>query len=126
MTWSGISKTVPIEILEEDVVTFLDPPKELIPLDPDTYNPAAYLWSKIEDIPEERRLRLLSLIKQPRLISRAWEIAGMRYEDAKLAKKCGSDLLCCEDGEVCKLVEGWSGGVKGRQEGRKWRDVVKK
>jgi hypothetical protein len=35
-----------------------------------------------------------------RLISRAWEIAGMRYEDAKLAKKCGSDLLCCEDGEL--------------------------
>jgi hypothetical protein len=33
-------------------------------------------------------------------MSRAWEIAGMRYEDAKLAKKCGSDLLCCEDGEL--------------------------
>ena len=29
---------------EEDVVTFLDPPKELIPLDPASYNPAAYLW----------------------------------------------------------------------------------
>lgn len=29
---------------EQDVVTFLDPPKELIPLDPTTYNPAAYLW----------------------------------------------------------------------------------
>ncbi|PNT18592.1 hypothetical protein POPTR_010G250100v4 [Populus trichocarpa] len=97
---SSIWDEKPYELLEEDVVTFLDPPKELIPLDPDTYNPAAYLWSKIEDIPEERRLRLLSLIKQPRLMSRAWEIAGMRYEDAKLAKKCGSDLLCCEDGEL--------------------------
>ncbi|KAG5237961.1 WD repeat protein [Salix suchowensis] len=97
---SSIWDEKPYELLEEDVVTFLDPPKELIPLDPDSYNPAAYLWSKIEDIAEERRLRLLSLIKQPRLISRAWEIAGMRYEDAKLAKKCGSDLLCCEDGEL--------------------------
>lgn len=28
---------------EQDVVTFLDPPKELIPLDPSSYNPAAYL-----------------------------------------------------------------------------------
>lgn len=30
---------------EQDVVTFLDPPKELIPLDSASYNPAAYLWS---------------------------------------------------------------------------------
>lgn len=29
---------------EQDVVTLLDPPKELIPLDPSSYNPAAYLW----------------------------------------------------------------------------------
>lgn len=29
---------------EQDVVSFLDPPKELIPLDPTSYNPAAYLW----------------------------------------------------------------------------------
>lgn len=29
---------------EQDVVTFIDPPKGLIPLDPSSYNPAAYLW----------------------------------------------------------------------------------
>ncbi|TKY64683.1 hypothetical protein E2542_SST14581 [Spatholobus suberectus] len=29
---------------EQDVITFLDPPKDLIPLDPSSYNPAAYLW----------------------------------------------------------------------------------
>lgn len=29
---------------EQDIVTFLDPPKELIPLDLAAYNPAAYLW----------------------------------------------------------------------------------
>ncbi|XP_050289133.1 uncharacterized protein LOC126727497 isoform X3 [Quercus robur] len=60
---------------EQDVVSFLDPPKELIPLDPSSYNPAAYLW----------------------LISRAWQIAGTRYEDPKLAKKTAS-TLSSEDG----------------------------
>jgi len=29
---------------EQDVVAFLDPPNTLIPLDPTSYNPAAYLW----------------------------------------------------------------------------------
>lgn len=29
---------------EQDIVMLLDPPKELIPLDPSSYNPAAYLW----------------------------------------------------------------------------------
>lgn len=29
---------------EQDIVTFLDPPKELIPLEPASYNPAVYLW----------------------------------------------------------------------------------
>ena len=29
---------------EQDVVTFIDPPKDLIPLDPSSYNAAAYLW----------------------------------------------------------------------------------
>lgn len=29
---------------EQDVVTFLHPPKDLIPLDPTSYNPAAYIW----------------------------------------------------------------------------------
>ncbi|AES86350.1 hypothetical protein MtrunA17_Chr4g0000591 [Medicago truncatula] len=77
---------------EQDVVAFLDPPNTLIPLDPTSYNPAAYLWKKIEDIPEERRHRLLLLIN-PRLISMAWQIAGTRYEDPKLVKKSESTLL---------------------------------
>lgn len=29
---------------EQDVVVFIDPPNNLIPLDPTSYNPAAYLW----------------------------------------------------------------------------------
>ncbi|KAK3035570.1 hypothetical protein RJ639_034775 [Escallonia herrerae] len=90
---------------EEDVVTFLDPPKELIPLDPTSYNPAAYLWKKIGEIPEERRHRLLSLLK-PRLISRAWEIAGTKYEDPKLAKKSASTLL--SNGDGVNLLEFWN------------------
>ncbi|XP_020227171.1 uncharacterized protein LOC109808544 [Cajanus cajan] len=77
---------------EQDVVTFLDPPKNLIPLEPSSYNPAAYLWKKIEDIPEERRHRLLRLLK-PRLVSMAWQIAGTRYEDPKLVKKSASTFL---------------------------------
>lgn len=77
---------------ELDVVAFLDPPKELIPFDPSSYNPASYLWKKIEDIPEERRHHLISLLN-PSLISRAWEAAGTRYDDAKLAKMSSSNLL---------------------------------
>ncbi|KAE8646483.1 uncharacterized protein LOC101213828 [Cucumis sativus] len=84
---------------EQDVASFLDPPKELIPFDPDSYNPAAYLWKKIEEIPEERRHRLLHLLT-PRCISRAWGIAGTRYEDPKLVKKTASSLLQNEDGMV--------------------------
>ncbi|KAH7564908.1 hypothetical protein JRO89_XS09G0063900 [Xanthoceras sorbifolium] len=83
----------------QDVVAFLDPPKELIPLDPASYNPAAYLWKKIEDIPEERRHQLLHLLK-PRLISRAWEIAGTRYDDPKLSKKSASNLLSSKDDQM--------------------------
>ncbi|XP_021720343.1 uncharacterized protein LOC110687989 isoform X3 [Chenopodium quinoa] len=60
---------------EQDVVTFLDPPKELIPLDPSSYNPASYLW----------------------LILAAWEVAGGRYNDAKLAKMSSSNLLSGEN-----------------------------
>ncbi|XP_021720342.1 uncharacterized protein LOC110687989 isoform X2 [Chenopodium quinoa] len=81
---------------EQDVVTFLDPPKELIPLDPSSYNPASYLWKKISEIPEERRHRLLYLLN-PRLILAAWEVAGGRYNDAKLAKMSSSNLLSGEN-----------------------------
>ncbi|PON73700.1 WD repeat protein [Parasponia andersonii] len=82
---------------EQDIVTFLDPPKELIPLDPTLYNPAAYIWKKIEEIPEERRHRLLNLL-EPIHISRAWQIAGTRYEDPKLAKRSEFNWLSSEDG----------------------------
>ncbi|XP_026402170.1 uncharacterized protein LOC113297804 [Papaver somniferum] len=84
---------------EQDIMTFLDPPKELIPLDPSSYNPAGYLWKKIDDIPEERRHRLLHFLNS-RLISRIWGIAGTRYEDSKLAKKSASSFLS----DACNLL----------------------
>lgn len=67
---------------------------------------------KIGDIPEERRKRLLHLL-EPRLISRAWEIAGTRYEDPKLASKNASSFLSDGDGDI--MLEVWncrtSGGI---------------
>ncbi|CAB4304287.1 unnamed protein product [Prunus armeniaca] len=75
---------------EQDIVTFLDPPKGLI------------LWTRLLTIPLhifERRHRLLRLL-EPRLISRAWEIAGTRYEDPNLAKRSASKLLSNEDGAI--------------------------
>ncbi|GJV45168.1 hypothetical protein Tco_1429704 [Tanacetum coccineum] len=114
---------------ERDVVSFLDPPKELVPLDPSSYNPAAYLcysdsgfenveklgydgfrdlsvmpMKKIDDIPEERRHRLLALLN-PRLISRAWEVAGTRYDNPKLAKQSASSLFSGKADS--KLLEFW-------------------
>ncbi|KMZ69965.1 hypothetical protein ZOSMA_202G00520 [Zostera marina] len=77
---------------EQDVVCFLDPPKELIPIDPHSYNPAAFLWKKIGDIPEERRHRLLHLLNA-RLVSKLWQSVGTRYEDGKLTKKTTSSIL---------------------------------
>ncbi|KAG0472295.1 hypothetical protein HPP92_016841 [Vanilla planifolia] len=77
---------------EQDIATFVDPSKVLIPLDTESYNPAAYLWKKIADVPEERRHHLLSIIK-PRNIPRLWKLAGTRFQDAKLVKKKSSMLL---------------------------------
>ncbi|PKA49183.1 hypothetical protein AXF42_Ash010868 [Apostasia shenzhenica] len=89
---------------EQDVATFVDPPKELIPLDPESYNPAAYLWKKIGDIPEDRRHRLLSSL-MPRHIPRVWELAGTRYQDAKLAKQSASSFLTMDDNSI--TLEYW-------------------
>nr|XP_023924307.1 uncharacterized protein LOC112035704 isoform X1 [Quercus suber]POE95873.1 hypothetical protein CFP56_23620 [Quercus suber] len=109
---------------EQDVVTFLDPPKELIPLDPSSYNPAAYLWKKIEDIPEERRYHLLNLLN-PRLISRAWQIAGTRYEDPKLAKKTAS-TLSSEDGVMLEYYNCRTSGGNSRPMPIAWINFFKK
>ncbi|CAA0821189.1 Unknown protein [Striga hermonthica] len=89
---------------ELDVATFLDPPKPLIPLDPSSFNPASYLWKKIENIPEERRHHLLSLLN-PRLVSRAWEVARRRYDNPKLVKKRASRML--SDGNRAVSLELW-------------------
>ncbi|XP_051147927.1 uncharacterized protein LOC127263044 [Andrographis paniculata] len=108
---------------EQDVVTFLDPPKELIPLDPSSYNPASYLWKKIEAIPEERRHHLLSLLS-PRLISMAWEIAGRRYEDPKLVNKSASSLL--SGGHCARSLEFWNCRTSGAPLGIAWINSCQK
>ncbi|CAL5443637.1 unnamed protein product [Camellia sinensis] len=108
---------------EQDVVAFLDPPKELIPLDPSSFNPAAYLWLKIEDVPEDRRHRLLHLL-EPRLISRAWEIAGTRYEDPMLLKKHASSLL--SNGDGAPSLEFWNGRTSGGPIPIAWINFFKK
>ncbi|KAL6585271.1 hypothetical protein OROMI_004560 [Orobanche minor] len=108
---------------EQDVVTFLDPPKELIPLDPSSYNPASYLWKKITDIPEERRHHLLSVLN-PRLISRVWEVARGRYSDPKLAKKSASSLL--SDGNSAGSLELWSCRTSGASLPLVWMNTSQK
>lgn len=108
---------------EQDVVSFLDPPKPLIPLDPSSFNPAAYLQKKIADIPEERRHRLLSLLS-PGLVSRAWAIAGTRYEDPKLAKRSSSGLLGSGDGVTS--LEFWNCRTSGGPMAIAWINSFKK
>ncbi|KAF5186905.1 Wd repeat protein [Thalictrum thalictroides] len=108
---------------EQDIASFLDPPKELIPLDPASFNPAKYIWKKIGDIPEERRHRLLYLLK-PRLVSRLWEIAGTRYEDAKLVKQSASILL--SDGDNVTPLELWNCRTSGGPVPLAWINFFKK
>lgn len=108
---------------EQDVVTFLDPPMELIPLDPSSYNPASYLWKKIEVIPEERRHRLLSLLN-PRLISQAWGIAGTRYDNPKLAEKSASSLLATGNSDT--TAEFWKCRTSGGPLQIAWLNFFKK
>ncbi|KAH6790008.1 WD repeat protein [Perilla frutescens var. frutescens] len=121
---SGTYETEGDYYLDElDVVSFLDPPKDLIPFDPSSYNPASYLWKKIEDIPEERRHHLIYLL-DPRLISRAWEVAGRRYDDDKLAKKSASSLLY--DGNCAGSLELWKCRTSGAPLPVAWMDLSQK
>ncbi|KAG6472505.1 hypothetical protein ZIOFF_069969 [Zingiber officinale] len=60
---------------------------------------------KIGDIPEERRHNLLRTVKGG-LISRLWELAGTRYQDAKFVKLSASPLLSL--GNNSKALEIWN------------------
>lgn len=94
---------------ELDILTVLEPPKYLVPLNKATFNLAAYLWKKIGDIPEERRHRLFYLLK-PKHISRFWEIAGMRYKDTSTnTNNDAAKLLHMESKSL--LPEYWSGKI---------------
>ncbi|XP_074382054.1 uncharacterized protein LOC141723978 isoform X2 [Apium graveolens] len=112
------------EVVQEDILTFLHPPKHLIPLDPSSFNPALYLCKKIGDIPEERRHTLLSLLN-PSLISKAWEVAGTKYDDLKLAKKTASNILGDYDGND-GLIEFWNCRSSGGPAPIAWFNYFKK
>ncbi|CAK9146071.1 unnamed protein product [Ilex paraguariensis] len=59
-----------------------------------------------------------------RLISRAWEIAGTRYEDTKLAKKSASNLL--SNGDGVKSLEFWNCRTSGGPMSIAWINFFKK
>ncbi|PIN07949.1 hypothetical protein CDL12_19481 [Handroanthus impetiginosus] len=89
----------------QDVVTFLDPRRELIPLDPSSYNPASYLWKKIEDIPEERRHHLLYLLN-PRLVTHIKSLgAPLPIAWISFAQKV---IFSCTDGKAYGRLIGWA------------------
>ncbi|KAJ0984954.1 hypothetical protein J5N97_003310 [Dioscorea zingiberensis] len=86
---------------EQDVVSFLDPPKELIPLDP--------IPTTLPPISGENGsflCWLLPLYLQILYLG-FWEVVGTRYQDAKLAKRSSSPLLSLEDDAV-EMQEFWS------------------
>lgn len=77
---------------ELDVLTLLDPPAFIRPMDSRTYNHATFLWKKIGDIPEERRHRLLDLL-EPKHISSMWKLSGLRYDFPDLLVEDAAGLL---------------------------------
>lgn len=58
-----------------------------------TFGPRPFSW-------------VLSILMWCSLVSRAWEIAGTKYEDPKLAKKSAFSLL--SDGDDAKSLEIWN------------------
>lgn len=94
---------------ELDILTVLEPPKYLVPLNRATFNLAAYLWKKIGDIPEERRHHLFHLLR-PEHISRFWEIAGVRYKDTSTNTDSGVAMLLPLESKSL-TIEYWSGKI---------------
>lgn len=86
---------------EQDVVSFVDLFKRLVPIDPGSFNPASYLWKKIGDIPDHRRHRLLVLmLLETRRIENIWQLSGSRFQDDNLMEKCASTLLSQENNQI--------------------------
>lgn len=93
---------------ELDVLTLLDPPSFLIPMDANDYNQAAFLWKKIGDIPEERRHRLLSLLTSKQ-IANMWEITGEMYESSDFPPPDSGTFLLGSDSESLLKPVSWTG-----------------
>ncbi|KAJ7551017.1 hypothetical protein O6H91_07G130200 [Diphasiastrum complanatum] len=95
---------------EFDVITLLDPPPSLQPLNRGSYNHAAFLWKKIGDIPEERRLHLFNLL-HPKSISRMWAIAGLRYDDPNCFVQDSATMLLGSSMQEFQKPTLWYGRV---------------
>ncbi|CAI5938347.1 unnamed protein product [Closterium sp. NIES-64] len=104
---------------ELDIPGFLDGSRYLRPSDPETYNPAVFLWKKIGDIPEERRHRLLGLLK-PHHITLMWDAAGNRFQLEQEDGEEGADPVTSAGGMLPDVAtsaqlqpEIWDGRVIG-------------
>ncbi|CAI5960993.1 unnamed protein product [Closterium sp. NIES-65] len=90
---------------ELDIPGFLDGSRYLRPSDPETYNPAVFLWKKIGDIPEERRHRLLGLLK-PHHITLMWDAAGNRFQLEQEDGEEGADPVTSAGGMLPDVATG--------------------
>ncbi|CAI5534122.1 unnamed protein product [Closterium sp. Naga37s-1] len=104
---------------ELDIPGFLDGSRYLRPSDPETYNPAVFLWKKIGDIPEERRHRLLDLLK-PHHFTLMWDAAGNRFQLEQEDGEEGADPVTSAGGMLPDVAtsaplqsEIWDGRVTG-------------
>ncbi|CAI5458216.1 unnamed protein product [Closterium sp. Yama58-4] len=104
---------------ELDIPGFLDGSRYLRPFDPETYNPAVFLWKKIADIPEERRHRLLDLLK-PHHFTLMWDAAGNRFQLEQEDGEEGADPVTSAGGMLPDVAtsaplqpEIWDGRVIG-------------
>ncbi|CAI5467123.1 unnamed protein product [Closterium sp. Yama58-4] len=104
---------------ELDIPGFLDGSRYLRPSDPETYNPAVFLWKKIGDIPEERRHRLLDLLK-PHHFTLMWDAAGNRFQLEQEDGEEGADPVTSAGGMLPDVAtsaplqpEIWDGRVIG-------------
>lgn len=95
---------------ELDVLTLLDPPSFLVPMNANTYDQVSFLWKKIDDVPEERRHRLLDLLT-PKHISNMWEITGEVFENSNFSQLDTESLLLGLEREYPLKPVKWIGKI---------------
>eukprot|EP00252_Welwitschia_mirabilis_P021176 TRINITY_DN5351_c0_g1_i1.p1 TRINITY_DN5351_c0_g1~~TRINITY_DN5351_c0_g1_i1.p1 ORF type:complete len:200 (+),score=19.92 TRINITY_DN5351_c0_g1_i1:165-764(+) len=96
---------------ELDILDILDPYINLEPFNKETYNAAAYLWKKIDDIPEERRPRLFQFLWSLH-ISECWTMSGIRFKVANPIFKIKDEMPTAKT-SMPFVPEVWSGKING-------------